>query len=220
MSAGREAILLPVLFLTVSLLGGLRIGDATVLLPPSLFALVLGVLLLRVLMQSGALAPARLLSASRPLLANLNGVVVLLTLWAAAAQTIALLIPESGLPRLAFNVFFLILLLNTAAANPDRHRVLRSLAVTFGSAFVLKFVVLYELSAPGSGRVKRILQLLLEGITLGTLIQEVPRPVTGYVALFTVGLFLTAIALLPHRLSAATGTDVMVRTTRPALRAD
>jgi hypothetical protein len=220
MSAGREAVLLPVLFLSVCLLGGLRIAGTTLLVPPSVYALILGLLLVRVLVQSGALAPARLLSASRGAMANANGIVVLLTLWAAAAQTIAVLIPESGLPRLVFNLFFLILLVNTAAANPDRHRVLRSLAVTFGSAFVLKFVVLYELSAPGTGRLKRMLQLLLEGITLGTLIQEVPHPVAGYVALLTVGLFLIGIALLPYWQPSLEETGMIARPVRPALPSD
>jgi hypothetical protein len=220
MSAGREAVLLPVLFLSVCLLGGLRIAGTTLLVPPSVFALILGLLLVRVLVQSGALAPSRLLSASRRAIANANGIVVLLTLWAAAAQTIAVLIPESGLPRLVFNVFFLILLVNTAAANPDRHRVLRSLAVTFGSAFVLKFVVLYELSAPGTGRLKRMLQLLLEGITLGTLTQEVPHPIAGYVALLTVGLFLIGIALLPYWQPGLEQTGMIARPARPALPAD
>ena len=110
MTAVREAIGLPVVFLTVLLLGGIRIGDSIVLVEPSVFALVLGLLLLRVLVQSGALAPERLMSPSRSALANLNGFVVLVSLWAAAGQTIALLIPESGLPRLIANVFFLVLL--------------------------------------------------------------------------------------------------------------
>jgi hypothetical protein len=38
---------------------------------------------------------------------------------------------------LAAGAFFLVLLLNTAAAAPDRQQLLRSLAVTFGAAFVL-----------------------------------------------------------------------------------
>jgi hypothetical protein len=37
-------------------------------------------------------------------------------------------------------------------------QLLRSLAVTFGAAFVLKFVILHGLSAPGDGVVKRGLQ--------------------------------------------------------------
>src|SRR5205823_5996939 len=159
----------------------------------------LGVLLVRVLVQCGALAPGRLLSPARSALANANGAVVFVTVWAASAQTLAILVPESGLPRIAFNVFFLIMLVNTAAAAADRIRLLRSLAVTFGSAFVLKFVVLYELSAPGTGWLKRVLQAMLEGITLGTLTQEVPSSITGYLAFFTVVLFLVGVLLLPHR---------------------
>lgn len=199
MTATREAIVLPLMFLTVALLAGVRIGGTIGLVPPSVFALVLGILLVRLLIQSGALAPERLMSSSRSLMANGNGAVVLMTLWTAAAQTCALLIPDSGLPRLAFNVFFLVLLLNTAAANPDRRRLLRSLAVTFGSAFVVKFVILYELSSPGTGWTKRVLQTMLEGITLGTLTQDALHPATGYVALLALGLFLTGTFLLPYR---------------------
>ena len=199
MSPWRETVVLPVLFLTVLLAGGWRFGQMPVLQPPSPFALILGLLLLRVLIQSGALHPGRLVGSGRSALANVNGAVVLGTLWAAGAQTLALLIPESGLPRLAFNVYFVMLLLNTAAAAPDRQRLLRSLAVTFGGAFVLKFVVLHELSAPGSGWLKGVVQAMLQGVTLGSLLQEVPHPAAAYVALLTVGLFLVGVVLLPQR---------------------
>jgi hypothetical protein len=209
MTARREAIVLPVLFLTVALLGGLRIGQTVVLVPPSVFALVLGILLVRLFVQSGALATERLMSSSRSSLANVNGAMVLFTLWVASAQTCALLIPDSGLPRLAFNVYFLMLLLNTAAANPDRRRLLRSLAVTFGAAFVLKFVILFELSSPGTGWTKRVLQAMLEGITLGTLTQDVLHPATGYVALFALALFLAGAFLLPYRAASAPDTRLI-----------
>jgi hypothetical protein len=199
MTATREAVVLPVLFLTVALLAGVRIGQTVVLVPPSVFALVLGILLVRLFIQSGALAAERLMSSSRSGLANVNGALVLLTLWVAAAQTCAMLIPDSGLPRLAFNVFFLMLLLNTAAASPDRRRLLRSLAVTFGATFLVKFVFLLELSTPGTGWSKRVLQAMLEGITLGTLTQPALHPATGYLALFALGLFLAGAFLLPYR---------------------
>jgi len=199
MRAGREAIVVPVIFLTVLLLGGLRIADTAVLVPPSPYVLLLAVLLVRVVVQSGALAPELLLASDRSELANLNGVVLLATLSLASAQALAVLIPESGVPRLAFSVFFLILLLNTAAASPDRHRLLRSLAVTFGAAFVVKFVVLHGLSAPGDGAVKRALLALVDGVTAGALVQEVPRPITAYIALLAVALFLLGVFLLPHR---------------------
>jgi len=199
MRAGREAIVLPILFLTVLLLGGVQIADTTMLVPPSPYFLLLAVLLVRVVVQSGALAPDLLLASARSALANLNGVVLFATLWIAAAQALAVLIPESGVPRLAFSVFFLILLLNTAAASPDRQRLLRSLAVTFGAAFVLKFVVLHGLSAPGEGAVKRALLAFVDGVTAGALVQEVPRPITAYIALLAVALFLIGVFLLPHR---------------------
>ena len=108
-------------------------------------------------------------------------------------------IPESGLPRLLFSVFLLVLLLNTFAASPDRVRVLRSMLVIFGSAFVLKFIVLAALSDPEGGWLKRVLVAMLEGLTLGTLSQDLYRPATGYVAFVTLALFVGALALLPPR---------------------
>jgi hypothetical protein len=218
MTAGLEAVALPVLFLTVLLIGGLQIGETTRLVPPTPYVLVLGVLLLRVVVRSGALAPERLLASARSTLANLNGAVLLATLWLAAAQILALLIPESGLPRLAFAVFFLILLLNTAAAAPDRGRLLQSLAVTFGATYLLKFVVLQEVSAPGPSAFKRALLAVVDGVTAGALIQEVHHPMTAYFALLAVTLFLFGVFLLPHRetplLKVLPATDV--RTLPPA----
>ena len=196
----REAVILPAAFLTVVLLGSVRIAEATSLAPPSVFALVLGLLVIQVIVQSGTLAPQRLLAATRSPLANLNGVLVVLALWLASAQVIAILIPESGLPRIAFGVFLLILLLNTAAAAPDRTRLLRSLSVTFGALFLLKFVMLRELSTPGTGGLKRVLQVLLEGLTLGALLQPPSDAAASYVALFCLVLFLVSLFLLPPRL--------------------
>ena len=197
MTATREALVLPLLFLSVALCGSVRLGRTLVLLPPSLYALILGILLVRLLVQSRTLVPGALLSPARGALANINGGVVILTLWAASGQVFAVLIPDNGLPRLIVSVFFLILLLNTAAASPDRPRLLRSLAVTFGSAFLLKFVVLSALSETGTGWLKRVLLAMVEGVTLGTLTQDVLHPANGYIALFTLSLFLIGVFLLP-----------------------
>jgi hypothetical protein len=199
MTALREAVYLPLIFLTVALLGGMRPGAALVLVPPSLFSLILAVMLIGVLIQSGALAPLRLMGATRSGLANVNGFVVLATLFVAAAQIFSLLTPGAGVPRILFSVYFFVLMLNTLAAGPDRVRVLRSLAVTFGAAFILKFIVLDALSDPASGRMTRLLQILFEGVTLGTVTQEVQHPATGYLGFFTVAVFLVGAALLPAR---------------------
>lgn len=197
MTATREALVLPLLFLTVALCGSVRIAQTLGLMPPSLYALILGILLLRLLIQSRALVPGVLLSPARGTLANINGGMVILTLWAASAQVFAVLIPDNGLPRLMVGVFFLILLLNIAAASPDRPRLLRSLAVTFGSAFLLKFVVLAALSESGTSWLKRVLVAMVEGVTLGTLSQDRLHPASGYIALFALGLFLVGVFLLP-----------------------
>jgi hypothetical protein len=201
MTAAREAIHLPALFLTVTLIAGLRPGSAVVVAPPSLFSLILAVLLIGVLVQSGAFAPLRVMNPSRRALANVNGGVLAATLLVAAAQMFSLLTPEAGLPRVLFSVYFLVLMINTMAANPDRVRVLRSLAVTFGAAFVLKFIVLDALSDPAGGRLTRLLQVLFEGVTLGTVTQDAQHPAAGYVAFAAIVIFLAGLALLP---SAAT----------------
>ena len=199
MSRNLEVFYLPLLFLTVALFGGVRVARQVVLVPPPLFTLVLAFLLLGVLVRSGALAPERLMNPGRRPLANVSGAVVLVTVFAAATQAFNVAIPESGLPRILFDVFLLVLLLNTLAASPDRLRVLRSLLVIFGSAFVLKFIVLAALSDPAGGWLKRVLQSVLEGLTLGTLTQTVYSPITGYVAFIALTLFFAGLALLPPR---------------------
>ena len=78
-------------------------------------------------------------------------------------------------------------------------RVLRSVLVIFGSAFVVKFIVLAALSDPAGGWLKRVLLAMLEGLTLGTLSQDLYRPATGYIAFVTLTLFVGALALLPSR---------------------
>jgi len=211
MTAAREAIYLPLLFLAVTLLGGMRLGDHVAFVPPPLFSLVLSVLVFAALVRSGALAPERLMNNARPALANLNGFVVLLTTFAATAQAFNLATPSAGLPLLLFDALLLVLLVNTLVAAPDRIRVLRSLMVIFGAAFVFKFVVLAAFSDPSGGRLKRVLQLLLEGVTLGTLTQEPMHPASGYIAFATLVLYLIGLAMLstrPHSYAATLARHV------------
>jgi hypothetical protein len=193
-----EVFSLPLLFLTVTLLGGLRVDARVVFAAPPLSALVLAMLLIAALVRCGAVAPERLLNGQRPVLGNLTGGVVLVTLFAAAVQAFNLVIPESGLPRVAVTVFLFLLLLNTIAASADRTHVLRSTAVIVGSTFVLKFIVLAALSDTEGGWLKRVLLASLEGVTLGTLTQPRLAAVTGYVAFAALVMFLAGLALLPR----------------------
>ncbi len=208
MSAAREAVLLPLIFLTVTLLAGMQLGPGVAFVAPSLFSVVLGAMFVAALVRSGALAPERLLHGSRPVLANANGMVVLLSLFAAAAQVLSMLTPRSGLPLFFVDVFLFVLLLNTLVAQPDRVRLLRSLAVIFGSALVLKFVVLASLSSPAGSRTTQVLVALFDAATFGTITQEPQSPQAGYLAFFAIAMFLAGATLLPPARPYARGTEL------------
>jgi hypothetical protein len=198
MSALREAIVLPLIFLTATLLSAAEFGARTVLAPPSLFALVLATMLLAALIRGRALAPERLLHNGRPMLANGNGAIVLLTLFYASAQVLAMLTPKSGLPLFFVDVLLFVLLLNTLVAQPERARLLRSVAVTLGSALILKFVVLAGLSQPSGTRMSRVLVALFDAATFGAIAQDPQPAAAGYAAFAAVALYLVGLALLAH----------------------
>ena len=133
--------------------GGLRISPRGGLsfVPPPLITLVLAVLLLGVMARAGLLIPGGLLGDHRTGLENASGTVVGLSLFAASAQLFTCLTPDAGVLRLVFNLFFLFLLWNTLAAQPDRTRLLRSLLVVFGWAYVVRYVALAALSRSAGG---------------------------------------------------------------------
>jgi hypothetical protein len=197
MSPLREAFVLPCLFLTVALLGGLRLGANVRLVPPPLVALVLAVLLLGSLVRAGVFAHERLLSPRRTGIENACGSVVLVALFAGSAQVFTLLTPDSGLLHVLVSVFFLVQLLTTLTAVRDRLAMLRSLAVLLGCAFLLRFIALESLYAPGRGMIKRVMTALMEGVTLGALDYAPTGPATGYVAFLTLTLYLIGLVLMP-----------------------
>jgi hypothetical protein len=197
MSATREAIVLPVIFLTVTLLGGLRIAQAVRLVPPPLTALILGVVLLGALVRAGALAPDRLMNVRRSPMENVSGLIVLLTLFAASAQVFNLVTPERGLLHAVFVICLFVQLATTLAGVTGRTSLLRSLMVLFGAAFVLRFIVLESLYAPDSGLLKRLLTAIIEGASLGTIEYQPNARATGYVAFFALALYMIGLTLLP-----------------------
>jgi hypothetical protein len=193
----REAIVLPLLFLTVAGLGGLRIGQAVALVPPPLVSLVLAVMLIAALVRAGVFAPQVLMNATRSALENISGLVVLVTLFAAAAQVFTLVTPERGLLHVVFSVCFFIQLASTVAGVKGRVNLLRSLVVLLGSAFVVRFIVLESLYAPDGGLAKRLLTTIVEGASLGTIQYAPTGAATGYVAFMTLVLFVVGLILLP-----------------------
>jgi hypothetical protein len=199
MTPVREALVLPLLLLTATLLASVQPGAAVAFVGPSPYSLVLATLLVAALVRCGALDPRRLMHASRPILANANGAVVLITLVAASAAVFGVVTPRSGLPRFFVSVFLLVLLINTLVARPDRVRLLRSLAVILGSGFILKFVILASLSEPSGSTTSRVLVALFDAATFGSIAQE-PQPASlAYLAFVSSLLLLAAAAWLPPR---------------------
>ena len=196
MTAAREALVLPLLFLTVALLGGLRTAAQVRLVPPPVTSLVLGMLLVAALVRGRVLLPDAFMNAERRPLENANGLIVFLTLFAASAQVFNLLIPDSGLFYAIFTIFFGIQLLTSLATIEERRRMLRALFVLFGSAFILRFIVLETLYGDETTMLKRMLTVLLEGVTLGGLDYEPHTPATGYAAFAALSIYIIGLALL------------------------
>jgi len=196
----RTAVVLPWMLLGVALLASVRVtlaGELRVV-PPALSALVLALLLMAVLVRSGQLMPSLLIDARRPGLDRVAGGVVLIALGWASAGVLALVIPETGLPKLAGLVLVASLLGNTAAAATGRLAALRALIVTCLAGFVVKFIVLDALFDPSRGLGGRLVTTFLEGVTLGGLTHTPWAPVTGYLAFGTLIVYFLALALLPR----------------------
>jgi hypothetical protein len=164
-------------------------------LAPTLFSLVLAALLVGALVQAAVLRPGSLVL-ERRFLEGASGAVIVATLFAASAQILNGLVPEHGLLALLFNLFLAVLLTSTLAAAPDGRRLLRTLAVIFGWALLMKYVLLASLDAPAQGLTGRLLRALVSGATLGGLTVEVWSPAVGYVMFAAAGMYLLGLWLL------------------------
>src|SRR5262245_44212235 len=196
MTPVREAIVLPAIFLTVVLAGGFRMAADVKLVPPSLTALVLAIPLVGLLVRSGTIPVTALLNGARRPMENLSGGIVVATLFAASAQALNLLIPDTGLLHAAFAIFVFCQLLTMGASGTERPATLRALLVLFGSLFVLRYILVEALYAPGGGMLHRVLVTLMSGASLGGIAYEPNAPLTGYVAFFTLLLYFIGLLLL------------------------
>ncbi len=193
-------ILLPTIFLIVALLGGLRVSaesSAFVFIAPPLVTLVLALMLLALFARGGALQLSHWLSSENHPLTNVSHALTLGALFFASAQSFNSVLPERGLMRWMLSFFFLWTLWQNQFASFDPRRLLRSLAALFGTAFVIKHVLLAALYAPEGGWMKRAVGVLLEGVTLGTLDAPAFAPATGYISFFALALYVGGLVLLP-----------------------
>jgi hypothetical protein len=192
-------LVLPFIFLTVALLGGLRVSDgsrAFIFMPPPLITLVLSVLLVLLFVRGGLIELRSLISAENPALTNIAHVWLLITLFFACTQAFNSVLPEQGLLHWLFSFFFLWTLWNNQFSSFDARRLLRSLAVLFGTAFVLKYMLLASLYSQDGGWLKRVATALVSGVTLGTIDAPVFAPATGYISFFTIGLYIAGLVLM------------------------
>jgi hypothetical protein len=210
-------VVLPTVLMTVVLLGGLRVDAADhgfLFIPPPLVTLVLAALLMALFVRGGLVRPAAWVRGDRPVLENLAHILTLVALFAASAQAFNSVLPEEGLLHWLFSFFFLWTLWNNQFSPFDPARLLRSLAVLFGTAFSLKHMLLAGLRPAQDGWLARIGAALLQGVSLGMLDAPAFAPVTGYVSFFTVLLYVAGLMLVPP----APGGDEVRRLARAYLR--
>ncbi len=195
-------LLLPSIFLAVTLIGGLRLGaadNAFIFLKPPLICLVFASVLLILFFRSGLMSVEGWFSEGFPTLQNVANGAVLLTVFAASTQLFNSLLPEKGLPLWVVGFCFFWTLWNNLFAEFDTKKLLRSLGALFGLAFVVKYLVLANLTATGDAS-------LLQRIWADpakeafTWLLDLPRYAagTGYIQFFTLALYLVGIFLTPQ----------------------
>ncbi|MFL6336872.1 MAG: hypothetical protein ACJ754_26520 [Pyrinomonadaceae bacterium] len=190
-------VLLPTIFLTVALLGGVRVAAETkalLFVPPPLVTLILAAMLLALFARGGAVRIGHWLSADNTALENVSHALVLGTLFFASAQAFNSVLPDAGLPRLVLAAFFLWTLWQNQFSSFDARRLLRSLAALFGTAFVVKHLLLASLNDTGGGWLRRLTAAALEGVALGG---PAYAASTGYLSFFALALYVGGLFLLP-----------------------
>ncbi len=198
----RTYLVLPAIFLTVTLFGGMRLnaGDnAFLFLKPALTCLVFAALTLVLYFRSGLVSAEGWLSESLPGLKNAANLAVLATMFTATVQLFNALIPEQGLPFWVVGFCFFWTIWNNLFADFDTKRLLRSMMAMFGFAFVFKYLVLANMTASGDAS---LLQRIFENPAKEafTWLLDLPRYAagTGYIQFFTVALYLIGLFLTPR----------------------
>ena len=203
-------IVLPTLLLSVGLLGGLRIDGQTrqfVFIAPPLVSLLLAILLMSLFLRVGAIDLRHWLSIEQPMLSNVSHLLTLIALFFASAQAFNSVLPENGLLHWMFSFFFLWTLWTNQFSIFDPRRLLRSLIVLFGTAFVLKHLVVAGLYAPEGGWLRKLASTLLQGIAI-----DVPAfaPATGYISFFALALYVGGLLLIPPVPVQPTVTEIAI----------
>lgn len=193
-------LLTPMLFLTVALMGGMRIAPENYelrFIAPQLVTLILAAFALVLFIRGGLVNLSERVGETLGLTENLSGTIFLLSLYFATAQVFNLVTPERGLMNFCFNLFYFLIFFNNLFVVFNPQRLVKSLASVLGASFLLKYLLLADLFAPSDSLGKAILQKLLQTVSLGALDYEVFAGATGYLAfaalaLYVIGLYLIA----------------------------
>lgn len=199
-SAIRNYLLLPLIFLSVTLLGGLRLSSDTnafIFLKPALVCLVFAATLLVLFFRTELLKLEGWFSENFTTLKNTANAFVIFTLFTASVQIFNALLPERGLPFWIIGLLFFWTLWNNLFSVFTAKRLVQSLGGLFGLAFVLKYLVLANLAAPAS---ENWLRSIIENPTKEafTYLLDLPKfsGGTGYIQFFTVIFYVLGLFLL------------------------
>lgn len=188
---------LPLIFLCVALLGGLRFAAADHALrfvAPPLTTLLLALATLVLLVRARLVDVGRnWLGPSRAPVENVSNALTLATLFAATVQVFNAVLPEDALFFATFAIVIALVLWNALLSSIQPHRLVLSLGGVLLAAFVVKYMLLAALFEPGESMARSILQSVLHGVTLGGLESEPYARATGYSAFACIAMYLVGL---------------------------
>lgn len=189
-----QFIILPLIFLTVTLFGGLRLSfdaNAFLFLKPQLICLILAAILMVLFVRAKLIKIGDFFAEDFSLLKNICNGLILLTLFTAATQVFNSLLPEKSIAFWIIAFCFLWSLQTNLFAELSAKKLLISLASLFGLAFVVKYFVLASLVSSNETWTQKIFSELSAGLL------DLPKfsSATGYIQFFTLILYLAGIYL-------------------------
>jgi len=199
-----EYIVAPVLFLTVALTAGIRfqIGtNAFQFIYPPLVSCIIGALATVLLLRCAVFGIAESRDEDQGLLDSASRLVLVAAVYLSTVQIFSAVTPERGLLSLFFNLFYLLILINDLFVVFNPKRLAGALAAVLVVSFLLKYLLLADLFAPSSSWGKYIFQELVKAGSLGALDQEPFAPATGYLAFFSVALYVLGLYLIAPRVT-------------------
>ena len=197
----RHYVFLPLLFLTVTLMGGLRLAspdNAFVFMSPALICMFFAVVLIVLFVRGGLIAFDGWFSDDYAVSHNISNGVLMVSLFAATVQVFNSVLPETGLPFWVVSFCFAWSLWNNLFAAFDNKKLLRTMIALFAFAFVAKYVVLAGLTAPtGDSWLRSMIENPAKETV--TWLLELPRysTGTGYIQFFCLLFYFAGLYMLP-----------------------